>query len=43
MKTFFYKDYDFKAENWEAAERYVAEHWGYCDADELFEADEEDL
>ena len=42
MKTFFYMGYDFTAENWEEAERYVAENWGYCDADGLYEADEEE-
>lgn len=26
----------------EKAERYVAENWGYCDADELFEAEDEE-
>lgn len=43
MKTYFYKGRDFTAESWEEAERSAAEEYGYCDADELFEMEEEDL
>ena len=43
MKTYFYNGYDFTAENWEEAARYIAEHFGYCDFAELFEMEEEEV
>lgn len=44
MKTYFYERYGFEvtAESWDEAAAHVAEHYGYCDPDELFEMDEED-
>ena len=43
MKTYFYGFYDFEAASWEEAARHIAEHFGYCDADELFEMEEEEV
>ena len=42
MKTYFYGFYDFEAASWEEAARHIAERFGYCDADELFEMEEEE-
>ena len=39
MKTYFYKDYDFTAKNYQEAEKIVTAEFGYCDHDELFEGE----
>jgi len=39
MKNFVYMEHEFTAADWYEAAAYVAERWGCCDSDELFEND----